>query len=209
MAVTPIGDFLITWQSEFALDDDYESVQAQRFASSGNAVGTQFQVNTYTTSIQGKPSVAVFPNGDSLIGWSSLAGVRAQRYASDGSDLGGEFIVSSSADVNYGPSVAIADTTEFVFTYSHVLAQRFASDGTSQGGEFQVNTYTTGYQVRPAVAVDPSGNFAVVWESGTYGTGPDGDGRAVRGQRFLSSLIFFDGFESGDMAVWSSTSSGR
>ena len=34
-----------------------------------------------------------------------------------------------------------------------------------RGGEFRVNTYTTGSQVQPAVAVGPDGNFVVAWQS--------------------------------------------
>ena len=42
------------------------------------------------------------------------------------------------------------------------------------GEEFQVNTDTTGAQLRPDVASTPAGDFVVVWESGTI----------LRGQRF-------------------------
>ena len=48
------------------------------------------------------------------------------------------------------------------------------------GPEFQVNTYTTGVQAAPSVAVDTSGNFVVVWQS----SGPDGSSDGVFGQRF-------------------------
>jgi hypothetical protein len=47
-------------------------------------------------------------------------------------------------------------------------------------GEFPVNTYTTGEQANPAVAMDAGGNFVVVWESKDQ----DGSGRGVYGQRF-------------------------
>jgi len=40
------------------------------------------------------------------------------------------------------------------------------------GSEFQVNTYTTGAQYFPSVAMDATGNFVVVWTS----SGQDGDG---------------------------------
>jgi hypothetical protein len=50
------------------------------------------------------------------------------------------------------------------------------------GDEIQANTYTTGEQRVPAVAVDGSGSFVVLWES----TGQDGSGESVQGQRFDS-----------------------
>jgi hypothetical protein len=48
-------------------------------------------------------------------------------------------------------------------------------------GEFRANTYTTGNQDEPSVAMDNSGNFVVVWSSSQ-----DGSGRGVFGQRFAS-----------------------
>ena len=46
--------------------------------------------------------------------------------------------------------------------------------------EFQVNTYTSGDQVASSVAIDPAGEFVVVWTS----FGQDGSGTGVFGQRF-------------------------
>lgn len=46
--------------------------------------------------------------------------------------------------------------------------------------EFQVNSYTTGWQDNASVAMSPSGQFVVVWESG----GQDGSGVGVYGQLY-------------------------
>ena len=64
-----------------------------------------------------------------------------------------------------------------------VIGQRYASSGIPLGSAFRVNTYTTGYQYRPAVATDASGNFVVVWQ----GAGQDGSGYGVLGQRFAAA----------------------
>ncbi len=48
------------------------------------------------------------------------------------------------------------------------------------GPEFRVNTYTSLDQSRPSVAMDPSGNFVVVWES----IAQDGSGSGIFGQRY-------------------------
>ena len=45
---------------------------------------------------------------------------------------------------------------------------------TPAGPELQVNTYTTGSQFGPDVAMDASGNFVVVWQSG-FLFGPNQD----------------------------------
>jgi CheY-like chemotaxis protein len=52
------------------------------------------------------------------------------------------------------------------------------------GPEFQVNTYTTGIQRYPAVAMADSGDFVVVWHSRDQ----DGSGWGIFGQRFCRDL---------------------
>ena len=49
-----------------------------------------------------------------------------------------------------------------------------------RGGEFQINTTTGGFQRNAAIAVDPEGDFVVVWES----YGQDGSGPGVVARRF-------------------------
>jgi hypothetical protein len=67
-----------------------------------------------------------------------------------------------------------------------VFAQRFDSTGTPLGPEFQVNVFTTGNQSSAALAVEPSGSFVVVWQSGYYGY-QDGSYTGVFGRRFAST----------------------
>ena len=62
-----------------------------------------------------------------------------------------------------------------------VFGQRYAGfDVAPVGAEFQVNTYSTANQFFADVAMDPTGNFIVVWQS----DGQDGDGPGVFGQRY-------------------------
>ncbi|GAB6165288.1 hypothetical protein JCM19992_12880 [Thermostilla marina] len=46
---------------------------------------------------------------------------------------------------------------------TNIIAQRYNREGEPQGPEFIVNTYETGDQVQPDVAMDDTGNFIVVW----------------------------------------------
>jgi S-layer homology domain len=59
------------------------------------------------------------------------------------------------------------------------FGQRFAASGVRRGSEFRINTYTTGPQAFPAVAVGSSGDFVLVWQSVQ-----DGSDASVQGQRF-------------------------
>ena len=48
------GDFVVAWQSSSSSggDTSYSSVQGQRYSAAGLPQGAQFQVNSYTTSLQ-------------------------------------------------------------------------------------------------------------------------------------------------------------
>jgi hypothetical protein len=80
------GDFVIAWQSRNQ-DGSAFGVYAQQYNSAGAPQGTEFLVNTYTTSYQYNPSVGMDNDGDFVIAWESYGqdgsgwGVYAQRYA--------------------------------------------------------------------------------------------------------------------------------
>ena len=87
-----------------------------------------------------------------------------------------------------------------------VRARWLTSDGSPLGDEMVVNTYTTGNQRGPEVAVSADGQrFLVVWNS-AVGAGGDVDGQSIRGRIFTRPGMFQDGFESGTTAAWSSAS---
>ncbi len=159
------------------------------------AAGPEFRVNSYTTSTQVFPSVAIDGNGNFVVAWESNTqdgsgyGVFAQRYAAGGSALGGEFRVNSyTTDRQFGPSVGMDDAGNFVVAWesyaqdgstSGVFAQRYAAGGAAAGGEFRVNTYTTSYQSEPQLSRSPSGSFVVTWTSRQ-----DGSNDGIFGQRY-------------------------
>src|SRR5262245_57033545 len=152
-------------------------------------VGPEFQVNTYTTSEQGAPSVALDATGNFVVVWSSYGqdgsrgGIFGQRYDSGGNALGSEFQVNTHTIYNqYIPSVASDSTGNFVVVWSSIyegiFGQRYDNDGNPLGGEFRVNAYTTGGLGSPSVSSDASGNFVVVW------SGQDESYVGVFGQRY-------------------------
>jgi hypothetical protein len=66
----------------------------------------------------------------------------------------------------------------------HALQQLGLPGRDPVGPQFQVNSYTTGGQLRPAVAIDSDGDFVAVWQiGGTYSSGIDS---GIRGQRYNS-----------------------
>jgi hypothetical protein len=54
------------WES-FGQDGSYDGVFGQRYDSTGTALGSEFQVNTYTTGSQVSPATAADPGGDFLV----------------------------------------------------------------------------------------------------------------------------------------------
>ncbi len=209
VALNADGDFVVVWDSEGSAgtDSSYASIQGQRYAADGSAVGGQFQVNTYTSGSQGRPRVAVDSDGDFVVVWessgspgkdSSFTSVQGQRYASDGSAVGGQFQVNTYTLITQGnPSVSLDADGDFVVvwdswgsygtdSYFHsIQGQRYAADGSAAGGELQINTYTTAIQLRPSVSLDAAGDFVVVWESqGSVGT--DSSTISIQGQRYAA-----------------------
>jgi hypothetical protein len=198
IAVDPAGNFVVAWLSADQ-DGNITGVFGQRYDAAGVPRGSEFEVNTYTTGYQGEPAVAVDPEGKFVVVWSSYAqdgdgmGVFGQRYDAAGTRVGGEFRVNSyTTNGQYAPAVAMDAGGRFaVVWWSHTLdgsltgifGQRYDAAGLPLGSEFRINTYTTGAQTTPAVAMDPAGSFVVVWQS----YGPDGSSYAIVSQRYDAS----------------------
>jgi hypothetical protein len=104
--------------------------------------------------------------------------------------VGSEFQVNSnlSSSPGYAAVAGAADGSFVVVWHEYVtqdkvrdvIARRFDGDGIPLGLEFRVNTYTTGDQDYPAIAMRSDGGFVVVWTS----LGQDGYGAGIFGQRF-------------------------
>lgn len=77
--VDPAGNFVVVWYS-FHQDGSGWGVFAQRYNALGATVGTEFQMNSYTTNDQSFPAVALGADGNSVMVWYS--------FGQDGSDLG-------------------------------------------------------------------------------------------------------------------------
>ncbi len=198
VAMDAAGDFVVAWQS-YGQGGGVSGVYAQRYNSSGMAQGSEFQVNTYTTGWQGVPTVAMDATGDFVVTWTGVGagdpsyGIFARRYNSSGTAQGSEFLVNTyTTNGQEDSSVAMDAAGDFVITWESggqdgsgygVYAQRYNSSGTTQGTEFRVNTYTTGDQWAPAVAMDAAGDFAIAWQS----NGQDGSGYGVYGQRYTAA----------------------
>jgi hypothetical protein len=200
VAAASSGAFVVVWVSN-TQDGSNFGVFGQRYAASGAPLGSEFRVNTFTTSYQFAPAVASDASGNFVVVWQSYGqdgsdwGVFGQRYASTGAPLGTEFRINTfTTNIQGDPAVSSDPAGNFVVVWSSTLqdgsqdgvfGQRYASSGAPLGGEFRVNTYTTNGESYPAVASDASGNFVVSWASNTQ----DGSNSGVFGQRYAASGI--------------------
>src|SRR5687767_15707589 len=75
-----------------------------------------------------------------------------QSTARAGMEADGDFVIVWQGDFQDG-------------SLHGVFGQRFAASGARRGGEFQLNTYTTGLQNTPHLAVGRRGNFIATWQS--------------------------------------------
>jgi hypothetical protein len=189
------GNIVVVWQSS-GQDGSEDGVFAQRYAGTGERLGTEFRVNAHTTDSQAQPSVTADPSGGFVVVWTSLLqdgsdlGVFAQRYESSGAPAGLEFRINGyTTGPQSSPSVASDGSGNFVVVWvgagpgdanDSILGQRYASSGASLGPEFLVNTYTTSYQNVPVLAAGAAGEFVVAWQSYTQ----DGSDFGIFGQRF-------------------------
>ncbi|MGI9324645.1 MAG: DUF4347 domain-containing protein [Pseudomonadales bacterium] len=188
IAMSGDGRYVISWSSTNQ-DGSGSGIYAQVYDANGIAQGGEFLVNTYTGGNQQIASMAMDDAGNFVVAWISDGqdgsgfGIYAQRFDADGNQLGGEFLVNTTTDNSQSyPSVAMAPDGEFVIVWQSRLAgnttydvnfQRYAEDGTPIGGETQVVSASATAQPIPAVDMDASGNFTIVWNRYDAGTGYD------------------------------------
>ncbi len=189
------GGHVVVWTS-YGQDGSVEGIYGQRYGVDGTAAGSEFQVNTYTSSTQYQPVVTGLDDGGFVVAWASYAqsstyGIYGQRYDAAGAAVGAEFQINTyTSGEQREPSIASLSGGGFVVVWhdesgqdgSHwgVFGQRFDSAGVAVGAEFQVTTYTSSHQYQPSVTGLNDGGFVVTWPSHIQ----DGSHYSVFGQRY-------------------------
>lgn len=161
------GNFYVTWTSTDQ-DGDRYGVYGQLFDADGNPIGTETQINTYTSSDQTLPQVTAYGDGEFVVVW--------QSFAQD------ETVYDSYPD---GLSPTGYRLSDYAYVYQYgIFAQRFNSAGQPIGNEFQVNTTTRDNQSNAEIISLPDGGFVIVWGNTfahiTYFDEPYGSSRFQR-----------------------------
>lgn len=185
-AVAADGDsnFIVVWESDPielvpSQDRSGHAAIARRISSSGDFLGPELRVNTFTRGDQWPDSVAAAPDGRFVIVWTSVGqdgsggGVYGQLFGANGKPIGSEFRVNHyTAGWQQLSDVAMDRWGNFVVVWQSqgqdgssegVYARRFRSDGRPRGSERRVKSNPLGAQETPRIAMDSAGNFVVVW----------------------------------------------
>ncbi len=202
-AVTALedGSFVVVWQSYGSPSGTGAwSVQGQRFAADGAALGQQLQVSS-GSGHHWDPAVAALSSGGFVALWQRFAAsspgasqstVQARTYTAGGTPLG-QFQVSSGTGNHYLSAAApLGDGFIAVWhgwgssgtdtSGTSIQGRRYGAGGVALGAQFQVNDYTFGLQTSPAVAVLAGGHFVTAWVSGDS-SGSDTSATSIQGQR--------------------------
>ena len=157
----------------------------------------RFQVNQYNQHDQTSPAVAMNAGGDFVVAWRSNVndgrggGVYVRRYRADGSPASDEFKVNiTEVDVDsWTPAVAMNPSGGFVVVWvaarngdSDIVARMFDAQGSATTEELPVSLSPDAAQSSPAISMNSSGSFVVVW-AGLYGD-------SVHGRSYISGRIF-------------------
>jgi hypothetical protein len=176
------GNFIVTWSSS---DGNLLGIWAQRYDKFGTPVGSEFQVNTFTTGTQNSSSVATDRDGNFVIAWQSNGqdgdgwGVYAQRYDRDGAPVGVEFRVNDhtagNQTVQNADTVAMANDGSFVVAFQGAgpeadgggqYARAFDANGVAKVPQIRVSAVSIGEgQGNGVVGADRYGNFVVSWSA--------------------------------------------
>jgi flagellin-like hook-associated protein FlgL len=94
------GGLIVAWQDS-SLDGSNEGVFAQKIDVLGNKIGTEFQLNDYSTDAQTTPFVQSLKSGGFIATWNSNGqdgsglGIFGQRFDNSGNKVGDEFQINS------------------------------------------------------------------------------------------------------------------
>ena len=206
IATAPDQSFVVVWESRFGGPGDEYGIVMRRLDSLGTPLGTDVQVNSYTTDSQYGPALDVADDGTFVVAWTSGVGpdadtdraVVARRFDASGAAVGDDFELASYltgsqdlSDVRATPDggfVAVWSGSVGLVgdPYDGLAAARYASDGSRVGAEFLVNSNTSAAQDRAALDLDAAGNLFAAWES-YDSSGDDDDGRSVQARVFQAS----------------------
>ncbi|WP_370280639.1 Ig-like domain-containing protein [Pontibacterium sp.] len=200
------GRFVVTWESDdpeiagsYTTWDNnigiYRGISGQIFSASGEPIGDEFRVNTFTQGTQSTPVVSPLESGGFVVAWSGFnslesdgpvtnQGITAQVFDGNGKRIGDEISVNTYERwFQENPSAVGLSNGGFVITWtssSDVSGQLFDAHYNPIGSEFTVNTSVEHSQGDSATVAVEDGGFIVTWTD----LGGMSTAGSIAGQRF-------------------------
>ncbi len=178
VAIDAEGDYVVVWSSSNQ-DGSGWGIYAQLYDQHGAARGGELLINSGDTNYDQKwATVGMDAAGNFVVAWTDFgllgdSDIFARRFDADGNALGGIFQVNdASLNNRSGPSIAMADDGRFVIAWKggdaltdeDIFARRFDATGAALDGSDIVVEGAAGGDYDAAVAINNSGEFAVLWD---------------------------------------------
>ena len=196
IAMSEQGDFIVVWH-EGKGDVGLFDIYGQRFDSSGDSVGVNFQISDdpIDQNQQMNPSVAMRSEGSFVVLWEDtregnrdIYGQKYENWLSVGSNFRINYDTSSA--VQETPSVTINPVSGgFIASWTdyrnpcisgQIMAQEFDSSCTPVGDNFQINNSDKGYRMSSGEGIASCGDKVVfAWT----------DNRRVKGWDIYAKLM--------------------
>lgn len=199
------GGWVVVWTSE--QDGSNTGIYQQAYNADGSVRGGETQVNSYSPSYQGSPSIEMRSDGGWVVIWESLGqdgsgyGIYQQAYHADGTQAGAETLVNTTTEGTqaYHASTSLDDGGWVVIWLSPdqdtgmdgIFQQVFNGDGVAQGGETRVDSTDFGHRAQSVTAL-ADGGWVVTWVSVGY---------AEEYFRIYQQAFHADGTENGNQTL--------
>ena len=173
-AVDDAGNFVVVWATGPFFGNT--EIFAQRYNANGIPLGSEFQVNTFSSTAQSNPRVGMDADGDFVVVWLSrsqfppaIFSIVGQRFDKTGARLGGEFNVSAGLTSLF-PDVAMGANGDFLVAWpgrpvgtssNSLYARLYDSAGTPQTSSFVLDALSS--TDFPGVTAMPGGGWTVAW----------------------------------------------
>ena len=189
IAVLDNGRFVVTWESA---DSNGIGIFAQLFTSTGNKVGSEFQVNSDETGAQQSSDIISLNDGGFLVAWETDHGgttdIAFQRYNATAGTVGSETIVNTTtANTQHQVQMIQLANDRIVFAWTNAAANSdiyyrvYAANLTAITGELTANSTTANDQTNPTLVDLADNGFTIMWQSDN---GEDGSNLGIIGRQF-------------------------
>ncbi|MBY0362448.1 MAG: hypothetical protein K2X45_11145 [Phreatobacter sp.] len=155
--------------------------------------------NTTTAGSQTEPSIAVLPDGGTVVAWTDVGPnpdvVRIQRFDAFGAPVGGETTVGNSGNFGLSQVAVLPDgryAVAWMSSNTNISLQRFQANGALDGGPTVVTTNSSTNFVHAFDLIGLANNsYALAYSTGTPGDG-DAALRIISGAGVVGSEIVVD-----------------